>query len=350
MSTAGSGQTFLGGSSTRAAQGAHSESRASALEGGSASNDVLADITTMVEPQPQVAATLVRVAPPAAATTDEPLRSVFESDSQDPQRANEYADDIFDLLLTKESHFLLEPDYMEVQADINAHLRARLIDWLVSVHSWCRLRPKTLFLTVNIIDRYLSAQEVTWERLQLIGIVAVFIAAKCEEVMPPPKARDLACDLAYMTCHAYSKTEIVTMELNVLVTLKFEIAAPTPVDFLARLQRANGCDVGQRLLVHYILELSLLDVRNVRFPPSLLVSAALLVINESLGRRPTWPAAMAHLSCYSESSLQACAAGLRVRLHEARTTPFQASRRKYQLALEACLPSNCTVGRGQVLS
>jgi len=35
-------------------------------------------------------------------------------------------------------------------------MRAILIDWLVDVHIKFKLLPETLFLTVNLIDRYLE--------------------------------------------------------------------------------------------------------------------------------------------------------------------------------------------------
>jgi len=39
-------------------------------------------------------------------------------------------------------------------------MRSILIDWLVEVHLKFKLLPETLYLTVNIIDRYLSKETV----------------------------------------------------------------------------------------------------------------------------------------------------------------------------------------------
>ena len=46
--------------------------------------------------------------------------------------------------------------YMKRQHDINENVRAILVDWLISVHAKFKLLPETLYLTVNLIDRYLS--------------------------------------------------------------------------------------------------------------------------------------------------------------------------------------------------
>lgn len=51
-------------------------------------------------------------------------------------------------------------DYMVRQTDINEKMRKILVDWLLKVHSKFKLLPETLYLTVNIIDRYLSHELV----------------------------------------------------------------------------------------------------------------------------------------------------------------------------------------------
>lgn len=62
---------------------------------------------------------------------------------------------------------LPSPDYMETKQKGTVHqkMRAILIDWLVDVHLKFKLIPETLFLTVNLIDRYLSMETVSKEKL-----------------------------------------------------------------------------------------------------------------------------------------------------------------------------------------
>jgi len=77
-------------------------------------------------------------------------------------------------------------------------MRSILVDWLVEVHLKFKLVPETLYLVVNLIDRYLAKKEVTRSKLQLVGVTALFIATKYEEIYPP-ELRDLVyiCDRAY---------------------------------------------------------------------------------------------------------------------------------------------------------
>lgn len=246
--------------------------------------------------------------------------------AEDPQLVREYAEDIYLRLLEIEASYLAEPDYMEGQEDINSKMRTILVDWLVEVHTKNGGRPETLFLSVSILDRYLSVRSVTRKKLQLLGVAAMFIASKFEETDPPQ-----VHEFAYITDHTYTEKDIVEMELAVLAALDCRLTGPTPVHFLEMLQSINVCTAAQRSLAQYALELALLDLRSLRHTPSVLASAALLMSNEFFGRQPVWPTTMAQHSRCSEESLQACAADLRLLVDSAKTESFQAVRRKYQL-------------------
>jgi len=301
---------------------------------------LLGDITNMVHasrtsskapPKHTLAATgraVLQGSKPKLLIQEENFSAMFERDAHDPQRASEYAADVFASLLDKERAFLPKPDYMDAQADLNGKMRAILIDWLVEVHMKYRLRPETMFLAVNIIDRYLSVRPVRRNKLQLLGVTAMFIAAKFEEI-DPPKVKDFS----YITEHTYSKKEILNMECSVLFALGYQISVPTAAHMLNRLQQANGCDAVHRSFVQYALELSLLDMKNMRYPPSMVVSAAVMMSNEYLGRQLVWPPAMVHHSRYSEATLRPCASDLQLLLATAQTASLQAVRRKYRLDL-----------------
>jgi hypothetical protein len=59
-------------------------------------------------------------------------------------------------MLRTEHEAIPQGGYMTKQTDINEKMRAILIDWLIEVHLKFKLLPETLFLTVNMIDRYLD--------------------------------------------------------------------------------------------------------------------------------------------------------------------------------------------------
>jgi len=226
--------------------------------------------------------------------------------SNDPQRVTEYVPDIICHLYNSESLCLPRADYMNIQTDITGKMRMILMDWLVEVHMKYRLTPETLHLTVNLIDRYLSKKQITRRRLQLVGVAAMFIASKFEEINPPELH-----DWVYITDNAYSKEDVLTMECNMLSILNFQIAVPTAAHFFEHLVDANGCDAAHRSCAQYLLELGLLDSRMLEYKPSHMVAAALLLSNELFVRSHFWPDAMAQQSRYSEQALRHCTEELR---------------------------------------
>ena len=107
---------------------------------------------------------------------------------------------------------------MEKQDDINDKMRSILIDWLIEVHLKFKLVPESLYLTVNLIDRYLEKEQVNRQKLQLVGVTAMLIACKYEEIYPP-----IVKDFVYITNNAYTKEEILEMERKMLQALDFNI-------------------------------------------------------------------------------------------------------------------------------
>lgn len=251
---------------------------------------------------------------------------MFRGDDDDLQKVGDYAQDIFERLFDDEEIHMPRADYMDCQPEVDGRKRGVLVDWLIEVHMGRQMRPETLYLAVNIVDRYLSVRQVATRHLQLLGVVGIFIASKFEEI-DPPKAHELA----YLTDNSYTKAEIVQMECAVLSALEFEIVVPTQAHFIERLQRVNGCSERHRALAEYLLELALLQVEMIQYSPSLLVSSALLLSNELLGERPAWPPAMAYHARRPQAALQRCKEHMRGVMVASITSELQAVHRKYQL-------------------
>lgn len=65
-------------------------------------------------------------------------------------------------------------------------MRAILIDWLQEVSSDYLFKRETFHLSINYVDRYLSSVlHIDKSEFQLIGLSALFMAAKIEEVYTP---------------------------------------------------------------------------------------------------------------------------------------------------------------------
>jgi len=212
---------------------------------------------------------------------------------------------------------------MECQVHVSIKMRAILVDWLVDVHKKYKLRPETLFLTVQLIDRYLDTQMTAQHHLQLVGVTALMIAAKFEEVHPPQIK-----EYVFVTDKAYSQDEILKMEVCMLKALKFQICCPTPMQFFEKYQAVNGCTDTHRHLALYLLELTLVDYKMLKYTPSHLAAAALLLSNKLL-RQPSWTSATAQHTKLTESMLKECAKEICSLLERAEGDSLQAVRKKY---------------------
>jgi cyclin B len=98
-------------------------------------------------------------------------------------------------------------------------MRAILISWLVEVHQKYKLMGETFFLTIKIIDTYLLSEKISRNRLQLLGIAALWIAAKYQETYQVPKLSNLL----YICDNAYSGAEIIGMEGDIIKCVGFDI-------------------------------------------------------------------------------------------------------------------------------
>ena len=113
-------------------------------------------------------------------------------------------------------------------------MRTILVDWLVEVHEKFQCYAETLFLSINLMDRFLAKNKVTMNKLQLLAVTSLFIAAKFEEVNLPRLA-----EYAYITDGAASKNDIKNAEMFMLTSLEFNIGWPNPLNFLRRISKAD---------------------------------------------------------------------------------------------------------------
>lgn len=88
-------------------------------------------------------------------------------------------------MLNTEKKWNGDPSYMSKQKEIDETMRSTLIDWIIQIHYNFKMLPETLFLTVNIIDRYWGKHQIKKKEVQLVGIAAILISSKYEEIYPP---------------------------------------------------------------------------------------------------------------------------------------------------------------------
>ncbi|KAI3813667.1 hypothetical protein L1987_18396 [Smallanthus sonchifolius] len=233
---------------------------------------------------------------------EEPVVDIDISDTKNPLAVVEYVEDLYAHYRKMESYGMVSPNYMITQqSDINERMRAILIDWLIEVHHKFDLQHETLFLTVNLIDRFLAKQNVVRKKLQLVGLVAMLLACKYEEVSVP-----VVDDLIFISDKAYSRSEILEMEKLMLNTLEFNMSVPTPYVFLKRYLKAAQSDSKLEQMSSFLIELCLVEYEMIKFAPSFLAAVAVYTAQFSLYGFKQWSKTCELHTNYSEHQLLEC--------------------------------------------
>ncbi|KAI0450115.1 cyclin-like protein [Xylaria acuta] len=226
------------------------------------------------------------------------VKDLDSEDLDDPLMAAEYANEIFEYLRDLECKSIPNPQYMNHQDDIGWRTRGILIDWLIEVHTRFHLLPETLFLCINIIDRFLSKKVVQLDRLQLVGITAMFIASKYEEVLSPHVA-----NFKHVADDGFTEEEILSAERFILGVLNYDLSYPNPMNFLRRISKADNYDIQTRTIAKYLMEISLLDHRFMKYRPSH-VAAAAIYLARLIFDRGEWDPTIAYYAGYSEEEIE----------------------------------------------
>lgn len=246
-----------------------------------------------------------------------------DEDTYDVTMVAEYSPEIFNYMHELEHRLAPDGNYMEKQDELKWEMRSVLIDWVVQVHSRFNLLPETLFLTVNYIDRFLSKRKVSLSRFQLVGAVALFIAAKYEEINCPTIQ-----EVAYMADNAYSIDDFLKAERFMIDVLEFDMGWPGPMSFLRRTSKADDYDYETRTLAKYFLEITIMDSKFIASQPSWLAAGAHYLSRKLLNKGP-WTELHIFYSGYTELQLKPLAEVL-IKLCEKPESHHKAIFEKYQ--------------------
>ena len=179
--------------------------------------------------------------------------------------------------LLEEENIELKPKpiytYMKNQKEINDQMRSILVDWIIDVHHKFGFTDETLFMTVLIIDRYSSVEQITRIKYQCLGITALMIACKHEEINVPKVE-----DFIYITDNAYTKDEVFQMENDVLSKLNFSLLYPSPIKFYEYLSLHFNFSKKYHMLGKYLMESFLLDLNYIKYKPSIISCACTYIV------------------------------------------------------------------------
>ena len=185
-------------------------------------------------------------------------------------------------LLNIEQSYMLSFDYFKVAScNIDVDMRATLLAWMLEVCEEEEECTNEIFsLSVSLFDRFMcfNYSRVDKTHLQLIGITCLLIASKLKS-MPLDTIQ-----LIEYTAHTFTLEELLAMEMCVMDSLKWDVLAVCPNDFLDMfLDAENELGLSQdemKLLhkhSHAFTALCSIDFSFAFYSPSMIASACLLV-------------------------------------------------------------------------
>ncbi|KAI8010732.1 putative cyclin-B3-1 [Camellia lanceoleosa] len=226
----------------------------------------------------------------------------------------EYVDEIYQYYWTMEAQNQSLVNYMAIQTEITPEMRGILINWLIEVHLKFDLMQETLYLTVTLLDQYLSLVTIKKNEMQLVGLTALLLASKYEDFWHPR-----VLDLISISVESYTRDQMLGMEKAMLKKLKFRLNAPTPYMFMLRFLKASQSDTKLEHLAFYLIELCLVEYEALKFKSSLLCASAIYVARCTLQKTPGWTPLLANHARYEESQIRDCAEMV-LKLHKAAKT------------------------------
>ena len=166
----------------------------------------------------------------------------------------------------------------------NEKNRSIIFQWLVkNNHKW-KLNDDTIFLAMNIMDRYISKYKVENSQFQLVGISSYLIASKYEDIYHP-----YIEELSQICNFIYTSNDIIQKEYEILAGLKFEILYNSSYKFLTFFHSiVDKENVKLLYLAQFILELSIENLDILKFSQTKRALAALLLAKKFMQIKRSW--------------------------------------------------------------
>ena len=204
---------------------------------------------------------------------------------ENPQYVFEYLYDILNNLLIDENNYFEKLDLanfylIKNRYYINPESRKFFINSLINIQDLLNFNERTLFLTIQIFDRYINNVlmkkniKIREENLDIVIVTSLIIASKNEEI----KLYSMN-DYLNLLPLKYNVNDLQKTEYSILSEFDFDLNIPSMLDFyelfsvevkLNKIQKAKGL---------YLLNFILLDSNLVQIPSSLIVFAVIYLIS-----------------------------------------------------------------------
>ena len=198
----------------------------------------------------------------------------------DPQQEKEYLNEILFNLFKEEKEAknknYIDPYYLITKKrEVTPEMRTMIIDWMFEVHQLFNFSEKSLFMTVQLMDRFLSKEKIKPNELQLLISTCINISSKHEELEYP-----ILDNFITVSGYNFTADDMINMEYRVLQAINWEILCPNAYDFFQIF--SNICELNpiENCQGIYILNIILMDVNMLQFSVSLLAFVVTKIVTK----------------------------------------------------------------------
>ena len=116
-------------------------------------------------------------------------------------------------------------------------------------------------------------------------MTSLLISTKYEEIYPPELK-----DLLSVSENKFSRSEVLAMERDMLSVLDFNMTAPSAYRFLERFKKLSSTANDDQVFyfAQYLQEISLLDASLLKYRPSEIAAASLILSAKNIKRVNAW--------------------------------------------------------------
>ena len=209
---------------------------------------------------------------------------IKEIENQDPQYVEEYLEEILCNLFLEEKIYLenigfqMSSDYLN-NYGINPETRTCLIDSLIDLQKIFNFNERTLFITVQIFDRFLTTSivqklsKVEEEDLDIILTTSLLVASKIEESILYKLS-----DYLGILSDKYTINNIIEMEDRILKVINFNAVIPTMLDFFEVFAEKSKLNVIERNKGLFLLNIVLLDINLSQISASVIAYSIISIV------------------------------------------------------------------------
>lgn len=162
---------------------------------------------------------------------------------------------------------------MDEQGHLDWYRRTKLLDFIIIAHSDFKFLPETLYLAINIFDRYISCctGQMYISELRVIACAGLRIAGKYEEILPIPPL-----DYFLDQCSCSYAGPFIKTECRILSAIGWNLGHPTAESRLRQLCCRLGVeDIKTQNVARFLMEITLFYREFFQYRPSAIAMAAL---------------------------------------------------------------------------